>query len=447
MTRQEELFRQRQQADDDEIRRVRERRRVEEQARRQLAEGSSRQELIRQWMAAPEVEPPPEELADEQRDIDTTDKTLRALVAGEIDRVFPDDRPGPSAEVVAQRLLRSYDDDLGRELHQLLLSDLSPRRIVAHAMVVFEESMGPEARPLHARHASVGRRLCRLLFDAQSPGRPTSAEAIADPDDPELAAPPPLLARPPVRAPLLIHEVPTPFPRLVEDGQIPREDPELCSARRALLRLLATRAARPASPPVTPPPAPGAAAAGRRCGRCQASLEALDDASLLLGICPGCGASIGRGPARPAQSARQAAAAEPRPASEEEPQRREFPEPKLVLDFASPRGLQAPVAPKPEPKRGEPRAPRDRRVLGHVRTKVDMTFHEGAGKFCVLRAGTVIELIEPNERDRVDLAHWERHGRQHVTVRWYGGISLVMSRDVERTDELAFRAQEEQKDP
>jgi hypothetical protein len=94
--------------------------------------------------------------------------------------------------------------------------------------------------------------------------------------------------------------------------------------------------------------------------------------------------------------------------------------------------------------RGERQAA-PRRVTGYAVTKVVMTFHMGSGTFEDLAEGTVVELMEPSARDQKDLDHWERANRQHVVVRWRGGIALVLGKDIQRTDALAWRTQEEQR--
>jgi len=119
------------------------------------------------------------------------------------------------------------------------------------------------------------------------------------------------------------------------------------------------------------------------------------------------------------------------------------PHPALVVDVHKETRRPAPTGPEAAPR--AERQVAERRVTGYAVTKVVMTFHMGGGTFEDLAAGTVVELIEPSPRDQKDLDHWERVGRQHVVVRWRGGIALVLGKDISRTDIAAWRLQEEQR--
>jgi len=120
------------------------------------------------------------------------------------------------------------------------------------------------------------------------------------------------------------------------------------------------------------------------------------------------------------------------------------PHPAMVVDVHKETRRPAPTGAAPEPRAAHA-AERERRVTGYAVTKVVMTFHMGGGTFEDLAVGTVIELIDPSPRDQKDLDHWERVGRQHVVVRWRGGIALVLGKDISRTDIAAWRLQEEQR--
>lgn len=120
------------------------------------------------------------------------------------------------------------------------------------------------------------------------------------------------------------------------------------------------------------------------------------------------------------------------------------PHPALVIDVHPESRRPAPTQVTAAAPR-ETRAPAERKVTGYAVTKVVMTFHMGAGAFEDLDAGTVVELIEPSARDQKDLDHWERVGRQHVVIRWRGGVALVLGKDIARTDLAAWRAQEDRR--
>jgi hypothetical protein len=186
-------------------------------------------------------------------------------------------------------------------------------------------------------------------------------------------------------------------------------------------------------------------------------------------LCVECGASYPRGAShRCASENEPSATAEAAPeavVSHIEPSATPEPAADAAVSHSEAAALapfeQAPPDPKlpavgapPEPAK-EPAPPRHehvpRKVIGYARTRVDhkFFFEEGIGKdghFEVLAAGAVVEVLEPNERDRADQdyqkrrdANEKRAPRQLVVVRWWGGVSLLWGADVERASEQAYK--------
>jgi hypothetical protein len=114
----------------------------------------------------------------------------------------------------------------------------------------------------------------------------------------------------------------------------------------------------------------------------------------------------------------------------------------LVLDYTKKR-----VASVAEPAQPLPREHVERKVIAYARMKESLRFFFGGGigkdgHFDCLSAGTVVEVLEPNERDQRDQDQQKRRDvtekrppRQLVVVRWWGGVSLVWGGEVERATE------------
>ena len=104
----------------------------------------------------------------------------------------------------------------------------------------------------------------------------------------------------------------------------------------------------------------------------------------------------------------------------------------LVVDFAKDvPGLVFARADVDESE-DEQEARAERKIIGHVRAKVDMQFFEGRWSI-ILQAGEILEMVEPSERDRKDFEYQrKRDGKQLAVVRWRGKIRLLFGEHVER---------------
>ncbi len=93
----------------------------------------------------------------------------------------------------------------------------------------------------------------------------------------------------------------------------------------------------------------------------------------------------------------------------------------------------------------------ERTVVGYARVRADQKFFfsEGIGKpgyFDFLKAGSMVEVLAPDERDLNDQQYQRQRDvnhklppRQLVVVRWWGGISLLWGSDVERVTVEQYR--------
>jgi hypothetical protein len=87
---------------------------------------------------------------------------------------------------------------------------------------------------------------------------------------------------------------------------------------------------------------------------------------------------------------------------------------------------------------------RRRRAAGYLRIKIDMLFVNRAepGGYETLRAGDVVEKLEPTNAERRESAEqYKRDGRQLVAAWWRGRVRMLYGNEVESVDKRAFDAQ------
>ena len=77
----------------------------------------------------------------------------------------------------------------------------------------------------------------------------------------------------------------------------------------------------------------------------------------------------------------------------------------------------------------------ERVVIGYARVKTDKLFSRADREYEALRAGTVLEVLEPDPRDRLDLERQLRMDhRQLVVLRWKNRAILLFGSDVDRVE-------------
>ncbi len=118
----------------------------------------------------------------------------------------------------------------------------------------------------------------------------------------------------------------------------------------------------------------------------------------------------------------------------------------LLLDYTKKR-----VTSVAEPAQPLPRDHVERTVIAYARMKENLRFffEESIGKdghFDCLSAGTIVEVLEPNERDQRDQDQQKRRDvtekrppRQLVVIWWRGAVSLVWGSEVERATEDEYK--------
>ena len=77
----------------------------------------------------------------------------------------------------------------------------------------------------------------------------------------------------------------------------------------------------------------------------------------------------------------------------------------------------------------------ERVVTGYARVKTDKSFSRADREYEVLSAGTVLEVLKPDQRDEQDLERQARMDhRQLVVLRWKKRAILLFGSDVERAE-------------
>lgn len=77
----------------------------------------------------------------------------------------------------------------------------------------------------------------------------------------------------------------------------------------------------------------------------------------------------------------------------------------------------------------------ERVVIGYARVKEDKMFARPDREYETLRAGTVLEVLQPDQRDQQDVERQARMDhRQLVVLRWKKRAILLFGADVERAE-------------
>jgi hypothetical protein len=122
---------------------------------------------------------------------------------------------------------------------------------------------------------------------------------------------------------------------------------------------------------------------------------------------------------------------------------------------AAPRAKTLPMKPaEPEPKPDNSKAEAAlaaRRCIGYTRSKIDQIFFvEGGighqGEHITLRAGEIVEVLEPNQYDEADQVRAQKvHQHLLVIVRWRGKPRVLIHKTVERATRAEWDEQEAQR--
>lgn len=77
----------------------------------------------------------------------------------------------------------------------------------------------------------------------------------------------------------------------------------------------------------------------------------------------------------------------------------------------------------------------ERVVIGYARVKVDKSFSRPDREYDVLSAGTVLEVLRPDQRDEQDFERQAKMDhRQLVVLRWKRRAILLFGTDIERAE-------------
>lgn len=83
---------------------------------------------------------------------------------------------------------------------------------------------------------------------------------------------------------------------------------------------------------------------------------------------------------------------------------------------------------------------RERVVRAYARVKVDLRFGGGINReYELLPAGTVLEVLQPDDRDRQDIERQAKlDQKQLVVLRWQGRAILLPGSTIERAEKVDF---------
>ena len=99
-----------------------------------------------------------------------------------------------------------------------------------------------------------------------------------------------------------------------------------------------------------------------------------------------------------------------------------------------------------ERHRAQAPKPTSARVTGYVVVKEDMVFCAGKD-YVTLPVGSIVELVQPSERDRKDLERFHKLRQPHAMIRWAGLSRCVPSKGLARSDAAAWNEQQHGRKP